>query len=416
MAVNLWPNPSLEEGVSEWTPTISMTVDQSAAQAWHGDYSMSLLTTGNYKSAKSDAVPVSESTQYTFSFYVYPTDATTIIEIGLYDQDDNDLFGHVASTYPAGQWTRVSITRPTGTGDTGLKAQFTKQTGADAVFYVDGLMLETGASASTFPVNLWPNADLEAGIDDWNLEGGASEILHSSVKAWQGTYSLYVDPAGDYDGAVSDVKSIVSESTQYALSFRLWTDDATQEWQIRVLDQDGNLINNEEMTLTADVWNLVTNIFTTGAGDTGIKLTVRTKAVGLNNVFWVDAIMVEAGAAASTWVNYETSGVEITPATLETEMQIFNPLVLNGVAWDMGPFIYTESSGVEINPPALQTQMQIFDPVVYAVDVPTAINPPLLQTEMQMFNPTVRAFRPFGWGEGSFLVNIYLKIRCRWNR
>lgn len=109
----------------------------------------------------------------------------------------------------------------------------------------------------------------------------------------------------------------------------------------------------------------------------------------------------------SDWPGPVATGVEIAPATLTTEMQMFNPTVANpnqAEVWDMGPYIYTAGgTGVAINPGLLQTSMRVFNPTVSAVDVPVAIAPGLLSTEMQMFNPIVQASRPSGkfpgWGK-----------------
>ena len=84
--------------------------------------------------------------------------------------------------------------------------------------------------------NLWPNADLESGIDDWTLKDAAT-ILHSTTRAWQETYSLEIDTnGGTYSGATSDIKSIVEESTQYTFSFYYWINDSGVDFRILIQD------------------------------------------------------------------------------------------------------------------------------------------------------------------------------------
>jgi len=239
-------------------------------------------------------------------------------------------------------------------------------------------------------VNLWPNADLESGIDEWNPVGVAT-LSHSSAQAWEQTYSLQIIPGGTYNEAESDPLPI-SGSTQYTASWYFKTNSEVQIWDSKVRDQDGNTIRQDNAnTYTADTWTRIELTFTTGADDTAIKLMQRS---GSNNdvgsIGWVDGIMLETGASASEWTNYVEADVNVTPPSLAMSLQIYDPVVAVSTPWDIGPYIYTTSSGgVSVNPPLLQTTIQIHDPVVYAVDVPTAVAPPLLQTNIQMFNPAV---------------------------
>jgi len=240
-------------------------------------------------------------------------------------------------------------------------------------------------------VNIWPNADLEAGITEWSQVGGAT-LSHSSEQAWEQTYSLKIIPGGSYNEAQSDVFTGISPSTQYTASWYFKTNSATQIWDMKVRDQDGNTLKQEiGNTFTADTWVRIDLTFTTGADDTGIRLMARS---GSNNIAdsagWLDAVMLETGASASEWTNYVEADVNVTPPSLAMSLQIYDPVVSVSTPWDIGPYIYTTSSGgVSVNPSLLQTTIQIHDPVVYAVDVPTAITPNLMETTIQMLNPTV---------------------------
>ena len=50
-------------------------------------------------------------------------------------------------------------------------------------------------------INLWPNADLESGIDDWT-PGTFAIVDHSSVRSWEQTYSMSIDTDGyNYTGS-----------------------------------------------------------------------------------------------------------------------------------------------------------------------------------------------------------------------
>ena len=95
-------------------------------------------------------------------------------------------------------------------------------------------------------------------------------------------------------------------STQYTASVYIYPEEA-RDYQIRVLDQDSNLINSEDTgALTADTWQRIDNTFTTGADDTGIIIQVRKNNHANTDVYYVDAVMVENGATASAWKAYTT--------------------------------------------------------------------------------------------------------------
>ena len=244
-------------------------------------------------------------------------------------------------------------------------------------------------------INIWPNADLEAGIDDWNLIGGGfPSIAWSTTQSWStdgGTHSLAISPNGTYKGAVSDVLP-VSPNTQYTASWYVWVTDADETMDFKIYDQDENTIKQEtNQTHAANEWFRVDLTGTTGADDTGIKLLCRSSGTHQEDaVIYLDAVMLETGASASAWTNYVASEANVFPEALAMSLAIHNPIVSVSLPWDIGPFIYgSAATGVSVNPPLLQMSTQIHDPVVYAVDVPTAVAPPLLQTNIQMFNPTV---------------------------
>ena len=226
------------------------------------------------------------------------------------------------------------------------------------------------------------------------------------------------------------------------MMFRSLTEATTFGWYASYYNGTGNTFASGIGTPPTDEWILVEMHWTAGSGaDGGIEIKINGSSVysdfnGATSALLCDTIKVGASNTASgiptaasefyfddfasddtDWIGSTSEGVEITPSTLATTFEVYNPTVTAGTVWDMGPYVYTEEGvGVDIYPPLLQTQFQVFDPIVGAVDVPTAITPPLLSTEFQVLNPTVHASRPAGWDEGSFLVSIYLKIRCRWNR
>jgi len=159
-------------------------------------------------------------------------------------------------------------------------------------------------------VNLWPNADIESDIDDWNVVSGAT-ISHSTDQSWStdgGTHSLKVEVPTNYDGAISDAKLIVSGSTQYTASAYVYFSGSSTTIEFRVYNQDDSSIAATDFAESGPGWFRVYQTFTTGADDTGIKLRFRIADAGYET-FYVDAVMLETGDSASEWANYEAPAV-----------------------------------------------------------------------------------------------------------
>jgi hypothetical protein len=164
VATNLWENPSLESGVDDWNNYVFGVVSQSSTEAWDQTNSLRIAVAARagIQGGTSDVkYVVEESTQYTISAYIFTTDATYVINFRAYDQDSNLLGAVGTTTYDADTWTRIDFTVTMGAGDTGIKLQLLKDSAdvSAGYIYCDGIMLETGASASEW-------VDYEAGDTD----------------------------------------------------------------------------------------------------------------------------------------------------------------------------------------------------------------------------------------------------------
>ena len=241
-------------------------------------------------------------------------------------------------------------------------------------------------------INLWPNASFESGVDDWNLSGSLDPIGWSTEQAWDSTHSMKVSGFGQFEGVISDVKSVVSGGTQYTLSMYGYKTGTTQTYALRINDQDGNQISAASTeTINTGEWTRFDRTFTTGADDTGIIVWLYANSGGDLGSVYYDGVMLETGASASEWVDYITDDVSILAPSLAMSTVIYNPVVTASTnVWDAGAYIYAApESGVNVAPPSLQTTIQIHNPVVYAVDVPTAIAPNLMTTQLTMLSPRV---------------------------
>jgi len=151
MATNLWPNASLEWWITDWTLSNGGILAQSTTKAYDSSNSLRINSNSfdNYAGATSDTQDVDASTQYTFSVYVNP-DVELSIACTVYDQADGWLQGG-NTTCAANGWTRITRTFTTGEAATGVYVVISKNnTSSEEYWYVDGVMLETGASASAW--------------------------------------------------------------------------------------------------------------------------------------------------------------------------------------------------------------------------------------------------------------------------
>ena len=223
-------------------------------------------------------------------------------------------------------------------------------------------------------VNLWPNADLEeATAPDWQPESDAVKTW-SDFLSWEQTYSTKGVINGAYDGLKTTVKSIVSASTQYTVSFYLYPTNASMNMQVQVYDQDSNVLANGGFnTYTADTWTRVVTTFTTDVGDTGIKFRIVQDAGTETGDIYIDGIMLETGGSASAWVNY-VAGVEFTvgnvgnisiaspdPTILvattftvgnvgNSSIAGYNPNTTIGTGlWEVGAYIYDVIGEIHVN-------------------------------------------------------------------
>ena len=386
MATNLWSNASIEYGVSDWNSIGGASFSQSITQAWENQNSLKIEILEGSDGARSDVKAASAETQYTLSFYVYTANASHAIDCRFLDQDNNNITTEYSNSFTASTWERVDLTGTTGVGDTGIKLEVRSNSGSAEVgdVFVDGIMLETGASASAWvdhissATNLWSNASVEDGVDDWNVEGAGS-ISQSSDQKWHDTNSLYVVPGGQWQGAKSDTKSIVESSTEYTFSCFIRSTDGDMTTAVQVEGDVSGYIDQDSSATATDTWVRKTVTFTTGASDTGIVIKIVDVDATDHGNFYIDGIMLETGGSASEWIDYVESGTDIDAtlgsltltgydATISAGTGIdgttgsltltgYDAAVGAGTAiavegpasgdgeWDMGAYIYPDASG-----------------------------------------------------------------------
>ena len=222
--------------------------------------------------------------------------------------------------------------------------------------------------------NLWPNADLEANIDDWN-ERFCDGISQSSAESYEQTYSLLVDVnSGEYSGAETDYKAVVDPNTQYTISAYVLSAGADNALRAVLFGDDTGNLGANNQTANSSTWVRHVITFTTSADETTISLRItKNNHTGTVN-FYVDAIMLETGDTASAWENY-SSGVAftvgnvgavsiaaLTPATIAANTTFtvgnvgnssiagYSPNTVIGTGlWEIGAYIYDVIGEIQVN-------------------------------------------------------------------
>ncbi len=250
-------------------------------------------TAANKEAATSDSAPETSMNVTVHNAETFAAGDTIIVS------DAGGVYRGTRLTVPSGGSVGNPITYP-GSGSPVLKGSLDLTDGT-----YDWLASASGTNeyycALGAEKNLWTNADVETSVDDWNAQASCA-ISWGTDQFWEGSHSLKVTPNDQWWAVRSDAKTIVQASTAYTVSFYVRPTDTLANDYVYVYDQD----NNEIAAVSAGhptggAWTRVHLHFTTGVGDTGVKIHFEAQT---NTVTWLDGFQVEAGSSETTWVNY----------------------------------------------------------------------------------------------------------------
>jgi len=156
----LLPNQAnaCEDNVATWFTKVTAgdAVTASTTVAWQGTYSAKAVCAN---AAASEGLKTTDiiyglkpSTTYTASAYVYGSAAAETVKIGI--EETTDAGTSVGLTYAnltlGASWQRVTVSRTFGATGRGAKLYVITQSQQAATFYVDGLQLEEGSTATAW--------------------------------------------------------------------------------------------------------------------------------------------------------------------------------------------------------------------------------------------------------------------------
>jgi|GEM_PF-1092700 len=194
--INLVGNTTFESGANGTVPVgwagkggAAVSVDNT--QALFGSDSMKVISNGGANGGGQYNYPLTASTQYTLSFYAKVASGTlTDIQAGRSDDGSTttNCFGGGQTVTTA--WARYSCTFTTGATISGMPFIYIDETNAVVeTFYVDGVQLETGATASTYTEG---NINLDGQV---KLKNSANSTTAFQIQNSSGSSLLTVDTA-----------------------------------------------------------------------------------------------------------------------------------------------------------------------------------------------------------------------------
>ena len=160
-------------------------------------------------------------------------------------------------------------------------------------------------------------------------EGSATIVATNSVTDYGKEYFEVYLTSGLTDGIrIGTADTIeVSESSTYTL--KLWSKGPGISFEIKVYNQDDNLIDLKTFTETDD-WSPHYITFTSGAGDTSVYCTVRKNSIAITGTHYITGLMLLSGNGSGPGFNtgntlslYEN--VTKYAQSVQTEIGIMQP-------------------------------------------------------------------------------------------
>jgi hypothetical protein len=361
---------SAEESVGRWTATSNGTlaryvadgtVDAGAALAAGmravGVFSFTntangaaTMTLGNVNPIGT-GIPVVGGTTYTASVYARAgaTSRSCTLAINWYDATGTLLSSDTGAAVATavGAWTaRLTVTAaaPATAVYAGLTVGIPSAALAGEITYLDGFQFEPGAAATAYTdarlldinvlaprVNLVTNPNFETDTAGWSNGGGAT-LARSTAIFHSGTASMSVTmgtPTTDY--AVYSPTYPLVASTTYTAS--IWVYGPAREarlmmaWQASGVDV-GTPVFSPSQTLVANTWTRLSISGTVPAGATGGYLLFRSSDKQSGDVFYIDDVLLEPGAALQTYfdgTSYASTGETIWETTANESRSHYYP-------------------------------------------------------------------------------------------
>ena len=412
MATNLWPNADLESGVSPWTDTGGYTdISQSSTKKWEQSYSLLVETNGYaYNGTMCSFDGIEESTQYTFSFYAEVDASSVDMHLIIEDQDTNQLAGYTFDNMTTGSFIRYEGMFYTGAGDTGIIVKILQwATTVDTNIYIDGVMLETGGTASAWVNYSNPSEELVI-ADASHVHAAESPTItqtsfvlvlddathvHTSAGAGDGLWDLgaYIWPIGGIVLEAEDPPTLTVFDADHA--FTAQSPTITQTSFVLVLDDAAHIHTSEVPALIqanvlaiADVEHVHAAEAVVLADVAGPGLTVLTIA----NAAHVSAAEAVILSPAYSVVVANTAHVTVAQWPVLLIPGEFNLIVANVDH----VFAADEPALVQDNTLVVNDSIHLFP-----------VRPPNLTLSGPGF--------PVDDDE-SYFVTMYVKVRRKWNR
>lgn len=173
---------SAETDTTGLTARTGSTIARSVNHFWHGQASLQASASASGGGVQTSSVAISGGTTYTFSVYLRGT-GTVFVQV---EETDGGLTSSQNVTL-SGTWQRMTVTRTTESGATGLISKIVT-TGA-ATFYADGWQLEQRDEAAPWTLGGTTGYTVPESLSGYYVAtavfpGGAESVISGETRAY----------------------------------------------------------------------------------------------------------------------------------------------------------------------------------------------------------------------------------------
>jgi hypothetical protein len=398
--VNLISNSSFETGptnvdnqVAGWTKKLGSesSIKNQTTAPQYGSQSLELITTTVAQQGVKSTVRLAASTQYTFSFYAKVSAGSfATLTFGRSDtgsgETDCVTTGSITTAF-----TRFSCTFTSGSGTvSGSYVYISRGTDTTArTIYIDGVQLETGATASdyrngdlsidslatfkstanstsAFQVqnsggssvfnidttksnsnNLVANSSFESALTNWSALNSGTPT-QDSTQAYEQTHSLKIATGTNASGggaSYSTGGTFLANGTTYTLSAYVKSDSNAPVTTLEIGHADNGITPTLVSCLTGQSlpvsggWKRFTCTWTSGTV-TGTPFIYFKQTDNVNRNLYIDDVLLQTDANADT--SYRNAAINLTGTIINS------PVVLQNASNSTNAFQVQNSGGSTI--------------------------------------------------------------------
>ena len=355
---NLITNPSFEVDTAGWV-TSGGTMSRVTTQSYSGSASLSIVASSPDSGAGINLIPVSSSTNYTFSAWVKGEVGKNVyLRIREFTSEDS-LVGQTNGTPVVcnGSWQRVSVTRSFGaTGTVAHVFIYNGDASASHTFFADAVQLEAASAASNYfdgstaassdftyawigTANASTSIQRLVSLPNWVAAGtGNRTVGYATSQSYLGSSSMAIICGGDQtlQGAYTPLGNRPTVTPNMTYTASAWVKgEAGKTMRIEL----GSFIAGASVPI-GSARTVGTTVTATGNWQrlsvtklmepTAVEADIVIRNVAaVAHTLYVDAVMIEAASVVQDYVEGSTADVVETESA-GTIYDLTNQDIFNG--------------------------------------------------------------------------------------